>query len=155
MWPIYSSNCATEHTFTTFEIQIWLPDFILGTNPLRTSCTWPIWAEVTRYLGNNIIISSVFHEVASLVLGYSYDCSSVYERSLKDMYIKSTGTGTKLLFNSRLIDHFWDSNDLYSILIYQIPQGNSHCFTNSLLTRCNVEKGKFWYGENCKQWDKI
>ena len=47
-----------EDTFTTFEIQTWLPDFIWRINSFRVFCAWPVWAEVTCYLGNNTVISS-------------------------------------------------------------------------------------------------
>ena len=50
---------AFEDTFTTFEIQIWLPDFILGMNSIRIFCGWPIWADVTRYPGSDILIFSL------------------------------------------------------------------------------------------------
>ena len=46
-------------TFTIIEIQIWLPDFLLVINPIRIFCAWPIWTEVTRFLGNNTMISSL------------------------------------------------------------------------------------------------
>ena len=45
-----------EDTFTTFEIQTWLPDFILRINPFRIFCAWSVWAEVTNYHGNNTVI---------------------------------------------------------------------------------------------------
>ena len=41
-----------EDTFTIFEIQTWLPDFILGISPFRIFCACPIWAEVTYYFIN-------------------------------------------------------------------------------------------------------
>ena len=48
-----------KNAFTTFEIQTWLPDFILGLNPFRTFYAWPRGAEVARYLGNDTVISSL------------------------------------------------------------------------------------------------
>ena len=45
-----------EDTLNTFKIQIWLPDFILGTNSLIIFCAWPIWADITCYLVNNTVI---------------------------------------------------------------------------------------------------
>ena len=47
---------SREDAFTTFEIKTWLPDFILGINLFRICCDWPIWEEVTCYLGNNKVI---------------------------------------------------------------------------------------------------
>ena len=48
-----------EDTFTTFEIQTWLPDVILGINPFRIFCAWLVWAEVTYHLGKNKTVSSL------------------------------------------------------------------------------------------------
>ena len=48
-----------EDTFTTFEKQTWLPDFILGINPFRICCAWPVWAAVSYHLGKNKVVSSV------------------------------------------------------------------------------------------------
>ena len=44
-----------EGTFTSFEIQIWLPDFILAINSIRIFCTWPNRAEVTHYIGSDFL----------------------------------------------------------------------------------------------------
>ena len=45
--------------FTTFEIQTWLPDFLLGINPFGIFGAWPVWAEIARYIGNKIDISAL------------------------------------------------------------------------------------------------
>ena len=50
---------CVEDTFTTSEIQIWLPGFILGINPSMIHSAWTIWAKVTRYLGNDTEGSSL------------------------------------------------------------------------------------------------
>ena len=55
VFPVIGFEC----TFTTLEIQIWLPDFILGISSVRIFCAWPIWAEVTSYLGNDTVVSSL------------------------------------------------------------------------------------------------
>ena len=56
-----ANTCSpTEDIFTTFEIQIWLPEvFSREINLVNMFCAWPIWAEVTHYLGYNIVISSL------------------------------------------------------------------------------------------------
>ena len=51
------ANDSGEDPFTSFEVLIWLPDIILGINPEINFCAWLIWAEVTRYLCNNTILS--------------------------------------------------------------------------------------------------
>ena len=48
-----------EDTVTTFWIQTWLPDFILGITPFRIFVTWPVKAEVTHYLQTKTVISSL------------------------------------------------------------------------------------------------
>ena len=50
---------VVEDTFTAFEMQTWLPDFIMGINPFGVFCAWPFWAEEIGYLGNNTLISSL------------------------------------------------------------------------------------------------
>ena len=41
----------SEDTFTIFEIQTWLSDFIMGITCLRNWTAWPVWAEVPVTLG--------------------------------------------------------------------------------------------------------
>ena len=53
------NNKTIEDAFTTFEIQSWLPDFMLGINPFWIFCAWPVWVEVAHYIGNKIVISSL------------------------------------------------------------------------------------------------
>ena len=48
-----------EDTFTTYEIQTWLPDIILGMDRFRNLTAWPVWVEVTGYIGNKTKISSL------------------------------------------------------------------------------------------------
>ena len=57
---IKNNHLMRRRHVTTFEIQIWLPDFILGINPLRIFCAWPNWAEVICYLANDTVVSSLF-----------------------------------------------------------------------------------------------
>ena len=58
----YLLHCSTvwcdpcNDTFTIFEIQIWLPGFILDIYPERIFSDWLIWAQGTRYLGNKTMI---------------------------------------------------------------------------------------------------
>ena len=64
-----------EDTFTTFEIQTWLPDFIVGINPFQKACVWRIWAgvrEVTYYLGRTqwFLLSSINWPI----LNHSINC---------------------------------------------------------------------------------
>ena len=49
---------AIEDTFT-FQIQTWLPDFMVEIRPVRIFCASPIWAEIISFLGNNTIIHSL------------------------------------------------------------------------------------------------
>ena len=49
----------TPSTFTIVEIQTPLPDFILGMTPYWIFSAWQIWAEIFRYLRDNISISSL------------------------------------------------------------------------------------------------
>ena len=51
--------CRYEDTFTTYEIQTWLPDIILGMDRFRNLTAWPVWVEVTGYIGNKTKISSL------------------------------------------------------------------------------------------------
>ena len=48
-----------EDTFTIFEIQTWLPDFIMGMARLRIWTAWPVWAEVPVTLGIKTKLSSL------------------------------------------------------------------------------------------------
>ena len=54
------SDRPSEDTFTTYEIQTWLPDIILGMDRFRNLTAWPVWVEVTGYIGNKTKISSLF-----------------------------------------------------------------------------------------------
>ena len=56
---LVSLDARNEDTFTTFEIQIWLPEFILGIHSVRIFCAWPFCAEIIRYLGNDRVVSSL------------------------------------------------------------------------------------------------
>ena len=47
----------SEYTFTTFEIRTLLSDLILGINPCKLFCVWPVWAEEPRYRENKTVIS--------------------------------------------------------------------------------------------------
>ena len=48
-----------EDTFTIFEIQTWLPDFIMGITCLRNWTAWSIWAEEPVTFGNKTKLSSL------------------------------------------------------------------------------------------------
>ena len=66
-----------EDTFTTFEIQTWLPDFIVGINPFQKVCVWRIWAgvkEVTYYFGRTqwFLLSSINWQI----LNHSIICQT-------------------------------------------------------------------------------
>ena len=50
---------SREDTFTTFDIQTWLPDLILGINPFGIISASSVRPEVFRCLGNNKVISSL------------------------------------------------------------------------------------------------
>ena len=45
--------------FSSFEIQTYLPRIIVRKNPFRTICAWAVGTEVSRYLGNNRVMSSL------------------------------------------------------------------------------------------------
>ena len=51
-----------ENTYTIFEIQTWLPDFIMGITRLRNWTAWSVWAEepVTLGIRQNFILYSLF-----------------------------------------------------------------------------------------------
>ena len=51
-----------KDTFTTFELQTWLPAFILGINSFRIFCAWAVWAEVTNHFGNYTVTSLLLLE---------------------------------------------------------------------------------------------
>ena len=38
-----------EDTFAVFEIQTWLPDFIMGIGPFGIFVAWPIGEEIRGY----------------------------------------------------------------------------------------------------------
>ena len=48
-----------EDTFTIFEIQSWLPDFIIGLNRFKKLTAWPVWKEVTCHIENKTKLSSL------------------------------------------------------------------------------------------------
>ena len=48
-----------EDTFTMFELQTWLPDFILGINPFGIFLAWPVCPDVTSDIRNNTVVSSL------------------------------------------------------------------------------------------------
>ena len=58
-WGALPLTYLGENTFISFEIQIWPHNFILGINPVMIFCDGTNWAEVTRYLENNTMISSL------------------------------------------------------------------------------------------------
>ena len=51
--------CTQKETFNSFEIEIWLPDFIMGMNNLKNLTVWPVWAELTKYTSK--IHGRLFH----------------------------------------------------------------------------------------------
>ena len=50
---------GNEDTFTTYELQTWLPDFILGMDRFRNLTACVLCVEVTGYIGNKTKISSL------------------------------------------------------------------------------------------------
>ena len=58
-WSLQSIVWGMEDTFTTYEIQTWLADIILGMDRFRNLTAWPVWVEVTGYIGNKTKISSL------------------------------------------------------------------------------------------------
>ena len=52
-------NRCNDDTFTIVEIQIGLPDFIMGINRFRNLPAWAVLVEVTCYIGNKTKIPSL------------------------------------------------------------------------------------------------
>ena len=45
-----------EDIYTIFQIQIWLPDFIMGIDEFMNLTARSVWAEIPCYVGNKTII---------------------------------------------------------------------------------------------------
>ena len=76
-----------NNTFTEFEIQTWLPDFILEINSSRVFCAWPVCAEVIYYLRKNKVVYSL-----SIDTHLNWECTQITLQKIGNKTIKYPGS---------------------------------------------------------------